>query len=256
MLRLLAASLALCLLAGFLPRNGAAQVLSFNAPVQPEFQSVSVGYFLIDFEHTGDGTPDFLFNFDEPLYGIVITRPSFFISLGFGEQTADVAADTTQDDLRMTDFSIYTWAPLYIAPNHTRNARLFVPITLHTNYRRVAPRSEDTIFNAFNVTMLGLGAGIGANQAAGEWFLLEARVAPAVGVVTSSFGESLGFGSLLDADVQLHIGSIANRFGISLGYSYRRQIWNPNAPDFLPDLSREFFDYRGKQHLFRAGLNF
>ena len=63
-------------------------------------QSLSPGYSLIDFEFDGDEAPLFLFDFDQPAYGFVYTRPHFLVTLAVGDQSAD---EEGREDLRLVD---------------------------------------------------------------------------------------------------------------------------------------------------------
>jgi len=235
-----------------------AQLFSFEVEQPRPVQSLAAGYFLIDFTYDGDDLPAFTFNVDEPAYGLVYTRPQFLVTAGIGGQEAGqqpgdvVAADTV--DLRLVDLSLTTWAEVQVLPEMTGSTRLIVPIVLHSNYRRVAPRGDDTLLEAFNVTVLGLGTGLGLSRELGRG-LFDARVHPIIGLATTSLGDALGSARLLDAHVQLFSPPLAGRFGLSLGYTFRTQVWNVDASDLLEEFTGDLFDYRGQMHLLRAGLS-
>lgn len=235
-----------------------AQFLSFDADQPRTVQALMAGYYLVDFTYDGDVEPAYTVNFSEPAFGLIYTRPSFMLTAGIGNQKAGqqegsvVVADTV--DLRLVDLSLSTWGELYVLPDLLGHTQLFIPILLHSDYRRVAPRDSDSSLDAFNVTVLGLGAGVGLGQSIGE-LVFEARVTPIFGITTSSFGDALGNAQLVEADVQLHTGRIAGRVGLSVGYSFRAQRWNVNASNLFAEFTEDLFDYTGRTHLFRAGIN-
>ncbi len=103
--------------------------------------------------------------------------------------------------------------------------------------------------------MLGLGAGLALESVLGKTVLFEARAYPILGFATSSFTNAIGSAYLIDADAQLHLVQLFGAVGLSLGYSFRYQVWNVNASNFLPDIADALFDYKGRHHLFRVGLN-
>lgn len=214
-------------------------------------QSVSVGVFLIEFEFDGEEEPLFSFDYAAPAYSLVYTRPNFVLTAGYGQQ----AASDDQEALRLVDLTISTWGALYSVPFRD-GTRGFLPLVLFSNYRHVAPRGAgDSFADAFNVTVLGLGAGVGLTQFVGENGLFEVRVHPIFGLASSSFTDAIGSARLLDADAQLHLGRIFRRAGLTLGYTFRMQVWNVNASNLFPDLTDDLFDYRGQQHLVRLGIN-
>lgn len=248
----------LVLLIVLVPETGRAQLFSFEAERARPVQALAAGYFLNDFTYDGDDPPAFTFNFGEPAVGLVYTRPRFFVTAGIGGQEAGtqpgevVAADTV--DLRLVDLSLSTWAEIQVLPDWTGRTRLIVPIVLHTNYRRVAPQGDNTLLETFDVTVLGLGTGLGLSRSLGG-SLIEARAHPILGLATTSLGDALGSARLLDAQVQWHSPPLFGRFGLSLGYAYRTQVWNVDASDLFEELTGDLFDYRGQMHLLWAGVN-
>ncbi len=233
-------------------RPAAAQFFSFDGGADLAVQSVSAAYSLIDFSFDGEEEPLLVFDFDQPVYGLVYARPRILITFFVGDQDAD---DQGRQDLRLLDVSLATWGELYLQGLGEGRTRVFVPILLFSNYRRVAPRGDATEFDAFNVTVLGLGAGLGLRRAFGEAVLFETRAHPIFGLSSSSFVDAVGTAHLFEADAQLHLARLLGRLGLSLGYTFRSQVWNVNASDLFPDLTDELFDYRGRQHLFRLGVN-
>ena len=228
-----------------------AQRLSFDA--REAVQSLSVGVYQVDFEFDGEADPSFAFDFTGPAFGAVYSRPHVLVTFGGGEQDAGDG----EEALRLLDVSFTTWGELYPQTLGTDDAtRLFFPLVLFSNYRRVAPRGQgSSLVDAFNVTVLGLGIGLGGHHLFGEHRLVEVRVHPVLGLASSSFTSALGTARLLDGDVQLHLGRLFGEAGLTLGYNVRAQVWDVNASDIFPELSEDLFDYRGMQHLVRVGVN-
>jgi hypothetical protein len=229
-----------------------AQQFSFRSGAQA-VQSLSVGYVLIDFTFDGRNEPPFRFDFDQPAYGLVYTRPHFMVTLALGNQHAN---DSRLADLRLIDVSLTTWGELRLRGLSAGTTRFYLPIVLHGNHRRVSPRTEEeSLLDAFNVSVLGLGAGLALDRTFGDATFFEARANPIVGIATSSLTDAFGLAYLIDADAQLHRAALFGRLGLSLGYTFRYQVWNINASDLFPDAADDLFDYKGLQHLLRVGLN-
>lgn len=227
-----------------------AQRVSFDA--RRSIQALSAGYYQIDFEFDGDEDPVFGFDFTGPAFGLVYSRPHVLVTFGLGDQEAGGG----NEGLRLLDVSFTTWGELYPQTLGSNATRLFFPLVLFSNYRRVAPEGEEAaLIDAFNVTVLGLGLGLGFDRLLGEHGLFEVRAHPVVGLASSSFTNALGSARLLDADVQLHLGRLYRRVGLTAGYTFRAQVWDVNASDIFPELTEDLFDYKGTQHLVRLGLN-
>ncbi|MDX1548756.1 MAG: hypothetical protein R3247_17290, partial [Rhodothermales bacterium] len=186
---------------------------------------------------------------------LAYSRPNVFIAAAYGRQ--DGSADA--EDLRLIDLSLDTWGRLLNRPlggGTAGQTHFFVPVLLFSNYRSVAPTSDDEVITeGFNVTTLGLGAGVGLAHT-GRRVQAEARAHPGLGLATSSLTDALGHARLAGADVQLHLARLFGRAGLTLGYAVRVQVWNVNASNLFPELTDDLFDYRGTQHLLRAGINF
>jgi hypothetical protein len=233
-------------------QSASAQQFSFRSGAQA-VQSLSAGYYLINFEFDGEGEPLFAFDFENPAYGIVYTRPHFLVTLALGDQNTD---DAGHEKLRLLDLSLTTWGELTLPGMNAGPSRAYVPIALFSNYRRVSPEGSDgSLLDAFNVTVLGLGAGLGLESALGETVLFEARANPVLGLASSSLADGIGTAYLVDADAQLHLAHLFGAVGLSLGYSFRLQVWNVNTSDLFPEATDELFDYKGRHHLFRVGIN-
>ena len=249
-------SVAACLLAAAvlmtLAGDASAQRFSLRSGAQA-VQSLSVGYYVIDFEFDGDEEPPFSFNFDQPAYGLIYTRPHFLVTLAFGTQNPD--ADGL-GDLRLLDVSLTTWGELRLRGLSAGPTRLYLPIVLFGNHRRVSPRgNNESILEDFNVSVLGLGTGLALDRTLGQTAFVEARINPIVGIATSSLTDAFGLAYLVDADLQVHRAAVFGRLGLSFGYTFRYQVWNVNASNLFPDATDDIFDYKGLQHILRAGVN-
>lgn len=238
------------MLLGFVPRPSQAQRLSYGADRARTVQSLALAYTWIDFAYNGgDEEPPISFNFAGPAYGLAFTRPNFLASL---------AVDEVGSGRRVLDAALFTWGELYPLPRLAEGRfRLYVPIALHSGYRRVVDRSSDNEFDtSFSVTVLGLGAGAGASGRLGEHVIVEGRATPVIGLATREFDGSIGSTRLFDADVQAHLGPLVGRFGLSLGYGFRVQVWNLRASDLFAEVVDDLYDYRGARHTVRIGVNF
>lgn len=226
--------------------NAAAQMFSYNPDRVRAVQSVSFGYTSVDFQFSGDGTPDPSFEFAGPIYGAVYSRPNFHVAFGYGAQD--------DEDLRMLDASLTTWGEFRVLGSAL--TRLYIPIALHSSYRRVAPEGEeDSLVDAFNITVLGLGTGLGfAAQTAGG-VQIEGRATPIIGLALRAFGDSAGSSRLIDTHVQVHAPGLAGRFGVSAGYGFRAQVWSISASSLFPVTQDDLFDYAGSAHSLSVGIN-
>ncbi len=212
-------------------------------------QAISAGFFLIDFTFDGDVRPDPVFDFTDPAFGLTYARPNLFASVAFGSQSG-AEGDA---DRRLFDFSAFLWGEVQpFRFEEESRARFFVPVALHSGYRRVSRQgADDNLLDAYEVSVLGLGAGAGF-EIQGRNVRVEGRALPVIGLASQSFGSSSGLSTLFDADLQVHLGPLANGLGITLGYGFRLQRWNPGGSGLQ---SGDFFDYSGSQQLFRAGVN-
>lgn len=239
-----------------LPPAASAQMFSYNVGQDRPVQSLSVGYTFVDFSFAGEGEPTPSFEFSEPFLSAVYTRPAFVISLGFGTQAP---ANPSEDnrDLRMLDLSLTTWGALTLLQSEEPGqSRIFLPIAIHSSYRRVAPKGEeDSLLESFNLTVLGLGTGLGYNGKIGKKAVLEARATPIIGLVIRSFGDTRGLSTLFEGDLQFHFGPWVKNLGFSIGYGLKAQSWNISASDLIPSSRDDLFDYNNLQHTFRVGVN-
>jgi len=234
-------------------REAAAQRFSYGGDKAHPTQSLTFAYTDIDFTFDGEEAPALSFDFTEPAYGGVYTRPGFLFSIAFGRQAAKT---TTERDRRLVDASLLAWGelnPFQRASSST--VQVFIPIALHSSYRRVTQDKSDTnLLDAFDFTVLGLGVGLGVRGEGQRW-VLEARAIPIIGLAVRSFGDATGSSRMLDVDMLLHVGPLFGKFGLSIGYGYRLQRWNISASDLFPTLNDELFDYRGNQQVARVGIS-
>ena len=223
------------------------QMFSYGVNRPQAVQSVSFSYTLVDFSYNRSGIPEPSFEFEAPIYGIVYTRPNVVASLGYG-------ADDTARDLRLLEASIFTWGEFRLA--ESARGRLYLPIVLHTNYRRVAPRGEeDSLVDAFNITVLGLGSGLGYHHRFGDALLVHLRAFPVIGLALRAFGDSAGSSRLIDGGLHLHAPRLVGKFGVTAGYGFRAQVWNIGESSLVPQNRDDIFDYAGSQHVLQLGIN-
>ena len=232
-----------------------AQLFSYESESPRPTQAISgtVGY--VDFEYAGGGTPSERFDFDDAVYGILYSRPNVQVSVLVGtHEPQNPAFD--QDRLQLIDAAFFTWGEIGLSRKLSGGtSRLFIPILLHSNHRRVAKEDEaTTAVDAFSVTVLGIGTGLGAIGQL-EKLQVEARATPVIGIATRSFGDATGSSWLFDGDLLVHVGPLLGRFGFSVGYGFRIQSWNVGTSDLIQDVEEDFFDYSGLQHTARLGLN-
>ena len=250
--------LPLVILAVLAPRTSEAQRFSYGADRARTVQSLSLRYTQVHFEYAGDrDNPPILFGYGGPAYGAAFTRPNFIASVAIGTDQ-QVGVDGDARDRRLLDAALFTWGELYPLPELAgERYRLYVPVLLHSGFRRVRDRGpgEDTDAE-FSVTALGLGTGVGLGGRLGEGVLFEARATPIFGLASPQFGGSIGTTRLFDADVLVHLGPLFGRFGLSFGYGFRAQAWNLRGSEFLDEIVADLYDYRGSQHAFRVGVNF
>ncbi len=244
---------ALFCLAAFFPAESAhAQTFFFGNKTPRLTAAGMLGYSVVDFKFDGDETPTQPLSFDAPVYSLTYSRASLYASFSFGSQNA---ADTTTRDLSFIDFTGAIWGEAYFSEAATEaDQKVFIPIMLYTNYRKVAPKGID-VLEEFNITTFGLGLGLGYYAAFSENVQLEMRATPVFGVAIRSFGDSAGTARLLDGDVQLHFGQVFNTIGISLGYHFRAMIWDVKTSSVFGNISSDLFNYRETNQTFSIGLN-
>ena len=214
--------------------------------------AVTIGVTAIDFQFDGENAPARVLNFDSPAYGVTYSRSNIFGSIAFGRQNS---SDSTTNDLSLVDFTLALWGEVFFSEAATSaDQRIFVPIKLFSNYRRVQPSGMD-LLEEFNITTLGLGLGLGYYGAIGEHVLIELLSTPVLGYAVQSFGDASGFAQLWDNDLQLHFGSVFDKIGISIGYTLRLTRWNINTSGIFANLSDDLYDYKDTRQTFSIGIN-
>lgn len=252
----------LFLLAALLPAVVAtAQPFSFGTE-EPE-RAVSVGLTFVDFVYNGDDAPEVRFDYTHPAYTLVFTRPNLYASVAYGRGDAVTppGAPFVADDVRLLDALFTSWGTF--APFErlaTGPVQLYVPVALHFSYRRVRERNiGEDVTNSLDMSVLGLGAGVGFRGRAGS-ALVTLRATPGLGFATRSFDNAPGWSRWLDGTAQIHLLQLADRFGIAAGYTFRWQVWDLRDVDFnVPaEVAPEgaLFDYRSIDHGVRLGVTF
>lgn len=236
----------------WIPGAASAQMFTYGGDRSGPSQSLAVGYYLINFEFDGDEEPTPSFDFVDPAYGFVYSRPNFLVTFAFGNQ----GAGDGRDELRLVDASFFVWGGFQLLRgDQERRVSLYIPILLHSSYRRVSRDAPDDEFlDAFDFAVIGLGSGLGF-RGGGKGWVVEARATPILGLAVRSFGDTTGSARILDTDVQIHFDSLFSQFGLTLGYGYRLQAWNIGASNLFPNITNDLFDYSGNQQLFRVGIN-
>ncbi len=237
-------------LALVLSSSADAQMFSYGGERPRNIQSLSLAYKLVDFNADGAALDERRFEFAGPAYGAFYARPSLTASVTYGPRSEDASRD-----LRLLDAAITTWGEVLLTGSPA-TARLFVPIAIQSNYRRVAPRgSEHSLIDSFNLTVLALGAGLGYASDLARRVRFEFRATPMIGLALRAFGDSTGISYLIDADLRIHVLDLAGRIGLTAGYGFRAQTWNVDGSNVLLGLEEDLFDYSGAQHLITVGMN-
>ena len=233
-------------------QTSSAQPFYFGNEAPRASSTGMLGYSVVNFEYNGEDSDVPTLNYDTPLFSVTYSQANLFAALSFGSQNAP---DTTTNDLSFLDFTGALWGEVFLSEAATEaKNRVFVPITLFTNYRKVAPKGIDAL-EEFNITTLGLGLGLGFYGQFSENVLLEIRSVPVIGVAVRSFGDSAGNARLIDNDIQLHFGSVFKTIGISLGYHFRVMVWDVNTSSVFGNLSEDLFNYRETFQTFSIGVN-
>lgn len=227
-----------------------AQLFSYGRVAQQRATTVALAWQAVDFQPEGGKPDEEAPAFTGPAYGLLYLRGNLSASIAYGPENTGAGADA-----RLLDFSVETWNRLF-AIRASETARLYIPLTLQSNYRRVTLKEEaDAPFSSFQVTVLGLGAGLGGSAERGKNVAFEARAAPVLGVALRSFGGSAGLSWLVDAGVRLHIREAFGRLGLSAGYGFRIQAWRAGDADLLLEPDQTRLDHRGSRHRIAVGLN-
>ncbi|NNF04310.1 MAG: hypothetical protein HKN17_07575 [Rhodothermales bacterium] len=214
------------------------------------YQSIAPAYIGVDFTFDGGELPESSFEFVEPVWGIVYSRPGFSFSAARGVQDASDSDDLTLIDVLLLGYGAFT--PFR---SETRAFELLVPVGLSSGYRKVSRNSASSVIQAFEFTTFSIGAGLGLGHRTEKTNLL-IRAMPFYGLATRSIGNENGSTATFDTDVELGLGPFSDRIGVTLGYGFRWQKWNLKASALFEGISDETFDYSGTMHTFRVGVLF
>ena len=227
-----------------------AQLFSYGRLAQPRAGAIALVWQTVDFQPEGGVPEEGAPAFTGPAYGILYLRGNLSASVAYGPENM-----TGDHNARLLDISIETWNRLFTV-GKSKAARLYIPLTLHSNYRRVAVTGEaDAPFSSFQVTVLGLGAGLGGSAERGQKIRFAARAAPVLGVALQSFGGSTGISWLVDAGARLHVREVFGRMGVSAGYGFRVQAWRAGDANLFLETGAARLDHRGSRHSVALGLN-
>ena len=186
------------------------------------------------------------FRFEGPVWGAVFTRQGIHAAAYWGVSESD------GQDLDLFDVNVGLVGA--VLEDRTEGMPVYVPVMLHSTYRRVRRKEGGSEFAAFEYTGIGLGLGLGARHLT-DRIALEARVVPGIGLATRSFGTSTGLMTLVDADVEMRAPMMFGRFGLSLGLGYRGQSWRVGGPDAFDAAGAGRVTYSGTGVSARVGLN-
>lgn len=195
-----------------------------------------------EFDHADPGAA---FSFDDTVYGIVFSRAGLNASIHRG------TSKSSTKELDLFDINLSILGELL--QDQLEGSPIFVPIMLHSTYRRVRRIEADSEFAAFEYTGIGLGAGVGLRHDQGRIHVM-AHAIPGIGLATRSFGTSGGRTTLLDSDVQVSVDQVFGRFGLILGYGFRWQGWRVGGPDAFDAAGAGKVTYDGTNHALRVGL--
>ena len=242
--------IAAVLIAGFLFHGSAGSAIaqvSYGGGRTPS-QAVGLTVANVQFSFDGSSNPAVNFNFDQPVYGIVFSRPGMLVGAGRGRQP-----QADGNSLTLTDFHLTAWGVL--RPVDKGPVRPTIPIGIQSSYRRVSRAENTGTFDAFEFTVLALGAGVGFEKEATA-SSVTARIMPMFGIASRSIGTDTGTSAILDGDLEATFGPWGRRFGVMIGYGFRWQRWNLNTSRFLPEATSDTFDYSGTMHTLRLGVLF
>lgn len=215
-------------------------------------RSLAVGLQTVDFRFAGSEEPVESFDFQAPAYGITFSQPNLQVSVAIGSQSADPSENLRR--LELLDADAFFWGRFLSWNGEGQSA--FLPIIVHTGYRRVdEDRGSTPSLDAFNISSLGIGTGVGYRGRFSEAFRVEARATPIYGLAIRDLEGSAGTTSQIDADLQAHLPGLFGRVGLTFGYNFRIQNWNVDASELFPEISDELLDYENTQHLVRVGIN-
>ncbi len=195
------------------------------------------------------------FEFDDAVFGVVFSRQGVYASVvsGSGRSAIGFTNGTSSPaELNLFDVNLAISGSLF--RDLTDQLPFYLPVMLHSTYRRIKRSDSGAEFTVFEYTGLGLGAGVGV-RTEGENWSIDAHATPGIGIASRSFGNSTGSTLLFDGDVQFMMGPIFGRFGIALGYNYRWQSWRVGGPDAFDVAGSGRVTYSGGAHAVRVGVS-
>ncbi len=205
---------------------------------------LSVAYVPVTFEFDHPD-PTVGFSFDEAVYGIVFTRAGLNASVHRG------SSKTSTRELDLFDINLSILGELF--QEQLEGNSIYVPVMLHSTYRRVRRIEANSEFAAFEYTGIGVGAGVGLRHERGR-IHLAGHAVPGIGLATRSFGAAGGRTTLLDGDIQVSVNQAFGRFGLLVGYGFRWQSWRVGGPDAFDAAGAGKVTYDGINHAVRVGL--
>lgn len=222
-------------------------------PSERPGQTISAGYFVVDFAHSGDSDPAVRYDYTDPAFGITYANPFLTFGVLYGPPAG---ADTSRARLLDVSLAALTSVDLFRRREPARQG-IYFPVGISGGYRRVRRDLSGGRRDQFDVTTLMLMGGVGARARVSKKAGLELRGTPGAGIATRSFGDATGLAYVFDADARVTFAPVAGRYGLSLGYGYRFQGWNMRLSRLLrSSLPGDIYDYRNQQHGFRVGVAF
>lgn len=213
-----------------------------------------VSYTATEFTFDGFDCSDFCeqtgeFKFSGPLYGVFVSRQGMMLSLARGTQKG---SSEVIGDRELITANILAWTALNpFGMDDPDDLRVFVPVGIHSGYRKLSRDGDAGKVDEFESTVIGLGAGLGVEKISRRT-LFAARVMPFAGIASRSVGFGQGYTTMLDADVEISFGPAFGKFGLLVGYSFRWQKWSLDNIGIVGSEGDQ--EYRETRHGFRLGL--
>ncbi|MDG1754495.1 MAG: hypothetical protein P8H65_05915 [Rhodothermales bacterium] len=201
----------------------------------------------LDFKFVGNAPSELVFAFTNPTYGVFYSRQEIFFSYTRGAQ--DLSGG---DRLVLSDATMSGWAPVRPFKGDTpRKLDVFFPLGLNSDFRKIVRTKGSTEIDAFEYTVVAVGAGVGFGIETGAGYL-SGYALPFFGIASRSFGNDTDTSAIVTANAEWLSRPFLGRFGVSVGYGYRWQKWYSDVGDITGDS----FDYVGSKHTVRIGLSY
>ena len=197
----------------------------------------------IDFSYAGDNAPEARYDYGGIAYGLTYSNRGSRFMILFGR------ADPGHSVMSV---SLSTWGFVSFANVVRRQTRLGIPLGVMVTARRVTEGGSGR--EAYRASNIGLGIGGALQHMLNRRTILYARVSPFAGITTSPLVDLVGFSWLTEADLQLEMEEVFRGIGLILGYSFRYQFWNLNGSGPFSESVDKNLDYRGFDHVLRAGI--